>query len=166
MSTTSRTRRTAFAVAWLAAGAIGATTVTGIAVATQNPTPAGPVSASASTGDATAAAGDRVKGMLRRVLHGELTIAGADGPTTVNLQRGKVTASSATSLTVRSTDGFTTTYAVGASTTVRRDRQSVTADKIAVGDLAFVRADGTTASSVRALSAEAAARLAQRATTG
>jgi hypothetical protein len=47
------------------------------------------------------------------VLHGQVTIQKPGGGyETLDVQRGTVTAVSATSLTVKSTDGYTTTYAV------------------------------------------------------
>lgn len=63
----------------------------------------------------------RGAGGLRGALHGEVTVPQADGTGTevVLVQSGTVTAVSATSLSVRSTDGFTTTYTVGSSTAVR-----------------------------------------------
>ncbi|QGN59007.1 hypothetical protein [Nostocoides sp. HKS02] len=54
---------------------------------------------------------------LGAIQHGEFTTQGANGTATVmTVQRGTVTAASATSLTVRSDDGFTATYAVDATT--------------------------------------------------
>lgn len=159
MNPTSRTRRVAGAAAWITAGAIGATAVTGLAFAAPASTGTPGSVAGASQGTDQAATGDRLRSQLRNLLHGELTVSGSTGPTTVNVQRGKVTSASATSVTVRSSDGFTTTYTVSSTTTVRRDRATVTADKLVVGDSAFVRADGSTATVVRALSPEAAEKL-------
>jgi hypothetical protein len=63
-------------------------------------------------------------GLLRRlggVEHGEFTVTGADGKAVVmTVQRGAVTAASATSLAVRSDDGFAQTYVVNAATRVLR----------------------------------------------
>ncbi len=51
------------------------------------------------------------------VQHGDFTVQGANGTSTaMTLQRGTVTAASGTSVTVKSTDGFTATYAVDSST--------------------------------------------------
>jgi hypothetical protein len=73
---------------------------------------------------------------LGGVQHGEFTVQGTDGqPTTMTLQRGTVTAASATSVTVKSGDGFTATYAVDATTRgakaglVKGDTALVVADK-------------------------------------
>ena len=58
---------------------------------------------------------------VRGALHGELTVPQAAGTGTqvVLVQRGTVTAVSKTSLSVKSTDGFTATYAITSSTRVR-----------------------------------------------
>jgi hypothetical protein len=54
---------------------------------------------------------------LGDVQHGEFTMTGSDGrPVVMLVQRGEVTRASATSVTVRSTDGFTATYAVNNDT--------------------------------------------------
>jgi hypothetical protein len=61
-----------------------------------------------------------IPGRLGGTLHGEVTRPSAAGGTeTLLVQTGAVTASTATSVTVRSTDGFTETYAVADTTTVR-----------------------------------------------
>lgn len=54
---------------------------------------------------------------LGDVQHGDFTVQGANGtPVAMTLQRGTVTAASSTSVTVKSSDGFTATYAVDSST--------------------------------------------------
>jgi hypothetical protein len=63
-----------------------------------------------------------IPGRLGGTLHGEVTrpsAAGGGGTETLLVQSGEITASSATALTVKSTDGFTETYAVAPTTTVR-----------------------------------------------
>ena len=61
-----------------------------------------------------------IPGRLGGTLHGEVTRPNAAGGTeTLLVQTGTVTASSATEVTVKSSDGFTETYAVTADTTVR-----------------------------------------------
>jgi hypothetical protein len=63
--------------------------------------------------------GGGLLGRLGNVQHGELTVTGSDGKAVVmTVQRGAVTAASATSVSVRSADGFSQTYAVNASTRV------------------------------------------------
>ncbi len=65
--------------------------------------------------------GKGMRGGLHGALHGELTVPQADGTGTevILVQRGAVTAVSSTSLSVKSTDGFTSTYKVSSSTRVR-----------------------------------------------
>lgn len=54
---------------------------------------------------------------LGGVQHGEFTVQGANGtPRVMTVQRGTVTAASSTSVSVKSPDGFTATYAVDSST--------------------------------------------------
>ena len=61
-----------------------------------------------------------IPGRLGGTLHGEVTRPNAAGGTeSLLVQTGAVTASSATEVTVKSSDGFTETYAVSADTTVR-----------------------------------------------
>jgi len=83
---------------------------------------------------------------------------------TVRLQEGEVTAASPTSISVRSTDGFTSTYAITAQTDQERDRDHAASAQ--VGDTVHVRAtvEGTTATAddIHALSPEAAATQGER----
>ncbi len=88
---------------------------------------------------------------------------GTSGPTEVTPQRGTVTAASATSVTVASTDGLRATYAITSSTMVKRDRATVAGDKLLVGDSAVVRASGSTATVVRDLSPAAGSKVGSRA---
>ena len=61
-----------------------------------------------------------IPGRLGGALHGEVTRPTATGGTeTLLVQTGSVTAASDTEVTVKSTDGFTETYAVSPTTTVR-----------------------------------------------
>jgi len=66
-----------------------------------------------------------IPGRLGGALHGEVTRPTATGGTeTLLVQTGSVTAAGDTEVTVRSTDGFTETYAVSATTTVRGPSKS------------------------------------------
>jgi hypothetical protein len=79
---------------------------------------------------------------LGNVQHGEFTVQGADGKATVmTVQRGSVTAASATSVTVKSDDGFTATYALDSSTRGR-------AGNLAKGDSVLVLAQKSGAKAV------------------
>jgi hypothetical protein len=60
------------------------------------------------------------------MLHGEMVVAKEGGGTeTVLVQKGTVTEVSATGVTVRSTDGFTTAYVVDGDTEVRADSDTI-----------------------------------------
>lgn len=157
-------RTVASAAAWMAAGAVAATALTGVAVAASHGAAQPPGSAAAlAAADADDAVGTGMHGrMMRDVLHGSLTVDTGDGTAVVDVQRGELTAASATSITVRSTDGFTATYALDAGTAVRRDRDAAQPADLAVGDTVMVRADAGTADVVRALSPEALQQLKDR----
>jgi len=125
--------------------------------------PAGGSAAALAAADPDDAAGmGRRGGLMRDVLHGSLTVDTGEGTAQVDVQRGELTAASATSITVRSTDGYTATYRLGDATTVRRDRDAAEPGDLATGDTVMVRATAGTADVVRALSPEALADLQER----
>jgi hypothetical protein len=63
---------------------------------------------------------------IGRALHGEAVVGdGKGGFRTVAFQRGEVTAVSATSMTVKSADGFSRTYTLNSTTKVNRGRATV-----------------------------------------
>jgi hypothetical protein len=61
--------------------------------------------------------------LRKNSLHGELTVNTKDGVRTVAAQRGTVTAVTDTGVTVKSTDGFTATWAFGDKLRVRQAKQ-------------------------------------------
>jgi Domain of unknown function (DUF5666) len=75
------------------------------------------------------------------VLHGEQVVQEGSKVVTIDEQSGKVTAVSATSLTVKSTDGFTATYVIDSSTKVGKKGAAAKISAVAVGDT--VRVEGT-----------------------
>ena len=94
--------------------------------------------------------GGGLLGRLGNVQHGELTVTGSDGKAVVmTVQRGAVTAASATSVSVRSADGFSQTYAVNTATRVTGG----SAAALEKGDqvLVLARKDDRVAVQVRAL---------------
>jgi hypothetical protein len=101
-----------------------------------NPSP-GTTGKSAKPGKTTKAgkAGKAMarRDLTRRALHGEVTLGGAKHRV-VDFQRGTVSAASATSLTVRSTDGFAATYVVDAKTIVRQAKEKTTIADVKTGD--------------------------------
>ena len=83
-------------------------------------------------------------------LHGEAVIPGDGGTATraVLFQRGQVTAVTADKLTVRSTDGFSATYTIGADS---RDRLAKKVSTLATGDEVTVVATKADATTIRIL---------------
>ena len=72
-------------------------------------------------------------GFGRNLLHGEAVVKTEDGTKTVVVQRGTVTAITSTSVTVKSSDGFTLTWTFGNPFTVIKDRAKVDPGSVAVG---------------------------------
>ena len=176
------------AAAWIAAGAIGATVLTGIAFAATDdatPTPSTTPGAteSAPGGRSPDARADGPRGMrggpmggpmggpgrdrgekLGDVLHGDVTVKQEDGTVAqARIQRGTLKAIDGSTLTVESEDGYTSTWTVDDDTEIRRERGEAAVTDLVVGDVVTVRGpisgDGATARIVRALSAETAADL-------
>jgi len=76
---------------------------------------------------------------LRGALHGTLVLPKAGGGTvTVEIQNGKVASVSQSSITLKSTDGYTKTYVVSASTMVDAQRNGI--GSVKVGDQVWVTA--------------------------
>jgi hypothetical protein len=73
------------------------------------------------------------KYLRKNTLHGEITVQRADGVRTVVVQRGTVTAAGATSVTVKSTDGVTWTWAFDEALRVVQDRKAVAASTLKTG---------------------------------
>jgi hypothetical protein len=133
------TKATGKAIAWAAAGAIAATALTGVAFAGAN------TSATTTPGSAVAESGEQrqERGRMHgpggeaghRVLHGDLVVENEDGDAVdVAVQRGEVTAVTADSLTVKSSDGFTKTWTLTSDTKVHEGRDDAEISDIEVGD--------------------------------
>ncbi|GAB3053680.1 hypothetical protein [Micromonospora schwarzwaldensis] len=77
----------------------------------------------------------RARVLLRKNrLHGEVVVqTKEDGTKTVAVQRGRVTAIDAKSMTVKSTDGFTMTWTFGEKLRVVERRATIRANEIKVG---------------------------------
>ena len=104
-------------------------------------------------------------GPMGDVLHGQLVVQEPDGSVvTEQVQEGEVTAVSATSISVKSSDGFTATYVINADTRLERDHADGTAAQ--VGDAVHVHGtvDGSTvtAEDVDAMSPAAAKAMEQQ----
>jgi len=90
-------------------------------------------------------------GGLFGALHGQLVVAKPGGGyQTIDVQSGQVTAVSTTSITVKSTDGFTKSYAVTSSTLVDAQRDGIGSVKVGnqVTMLATVSGSTATATSI------------------
>ena len=127
-------------------GGIGA----GIAAADPTATPTPTPSASPTATDKKPADKHRDglpgrRALLARALHGEVTLAG-DKHRVVDFQRGVVQEVSSTSVTVKSEDGFTATYALNGDTKVRKQGDPSSIGEIKKGDHIRVIAlkDGST----------------------
>jgi hypothetical protein len=71
--------------------------------------------------------------LLGHVAHGEVTLNGKDHKV-VDVQRGAVQAVSATSISVKSDDGFTASYAVNNDTKVRKGGKQSAIGDVHTGD--------------------------------
>jgi hypothetical protein len=126
--------RTAIAVSAVAAVVLVGS---GVAVA-EAATPATP--APSSTTSSAPTAGAAAKKHARVPLHADAVRRGPKGTfVTHDLQRGDITAVSATSLTMRSADGFTRTYVLDATTKVRIGKATAAAGDLKVGEKVRVR---------------------------
>ena len=112
-----------------------------------SPTPTTPTATASPTPSARPKHRDHLPGprmkplaLLRRALHGEVTLAGEEHRVVV-FQRGPVEKVSDTSLTVKSEDGYTATYVVNAETVVRENGDKATIAEVKAGDRVLVVAD-------------------------
>lgn len=93
----------------------------------------------ASQPPASAQAGDAPRRPIRKLLrkntlHGEIVVeTKKNGTQTVVVQRGSVTAVTSGGVTVKSTDGFTLTWAYGPNLRVVQDRRTVPASALKTG---------------------------------
>jgi hypothetical protein len=71
--------------------------------------------------------------LRRNVMHGEAVVQTKDGVKTIAVQRGTVTAITDTSITVKSTDGFTQTWTFGSPINVIEHRTTVQPTAVKVG---------------------------------
>ncbi len=128
----------------------------GVAAAQTPSTPAAPTTNAANPAPASPAPGvkhpgthtgkhhpGKHRGGLRRVEHGEFTVHTKTGDKVVDVQRGVVTAVNAGSVTVKSTDGFSTTYTIDPATKVHKDKKTATVDQITTNDRVRVQATKT-----------------------
>lgn len=160
--------RVAKAAAFTAAGALAATAVTGVALATGNSDSSSSSTSSSQVSDHRGPGHGPGRGPGHGpghgperghgdLVHGTFTVKKADGTyAEMAMQHGTVTAVSSTSITVRSDDSFESTYVINDATEVHRDFADATAADLVVGDHVRIEAtvaDGTsTAVEIMALS--------------
>lgn len=111
----------------LGAGALG------VASAAGTPSPAPSVKAGAP-----GAAAKAHRPLLKRTLHGEFAVRRHGAIATVAIQRGEITAVSASSITLKSADGYLGTYAVTQDTKVRHAGSPVAIGTLTTGERAMV----------------------------
>ncbi len=89
-------------------------------------------------------------GGLMSALHGDFTVSDNGSYVTERLQTGEITAVSATSITAKSTDGYTQTYVIDSSTQVDNGDEQVSALKTGatVTIIAKLSGDSGTATSI------------------
>jgi hypothetical protein len=86
------------------------------------------------------------RALARNVEHGEVVVQTKQGDKTIDVQRGTVTEITSTSVTVKSTDGFTQTWVFGTPLRVIENRSSIQPSAVKVGQLIGVAGakNGTT----------------------
>ncbi len=140
MIRTLMTRRLAAAatggVLAVGGGALAANTFISPAGAA-SPTPT--ASASSTPAKTALARHPRLK-VARSVVHGEFTAQTKTGYQVFDAQRGTVTAVSPSSITIRSPDGYTTTYLVTSTTKVHRGKTKAAISAVTVNAKAVVLA--------------------------
>jgi Domain of unknown function (DUF5666) len=95
-------------------------------------------------------------GLARRALHGELTLQTRDGVRTVVVARGEVTALADDSITVKSSDGVSTSFRIDGETRFGFLREPDPRAELKVGDNVWVAGtrSGDTVTATRVVSAE------------
>jgi hypothetical protein len=82
----------------------------------------------------------RRAGLLGRIDHGEATVDTNHGYQVIDVQRGIVDSANSGQLTVRSADGFSSTYVMDSSTKVRKNRHTGDIGQVAANDRVIVLA--------------------------
>jgi hypothetical protein len=150
----TRTVSTRARIATLGLSAIVLAGLVGVGVSyaddpTESPSPSAPTSAS-SAQPQEKNRDHRKRSLVRRALHGEVTVGGKQ-TRVIEFQRGTVEKVSATSITVKSRDDFIGTYVVADDTRVRQAGEPGIISDIKAGDKVRVVAvkDGDTSTAKR-----------------
>jgi hypothetical protein len=110
------------------------------AIATAQPTPEPPPPSSSSSSKHS-----EHSDMLNGVLHGEGLVQTKDGPVRVALQNGEATRVTATTVTVRSTDGYTRSWQLAQNLKVYDQRHTLQPGGVRAGADLTVAGTATTA---------------------
>jgi hypothetical protein len=156
-------RRTSW-LGWTVAGVL-LVAAAGAALAAQDAT---------TTTQSPAASGDKAKartrafghtsgwrhGLGRRVLHGEVTVQTREGVKTLVMARGQVTALSKDAITIKSSDGVETSFAIDGDTRFGFRNQPAPSAELKIGEDAFVAGEksGNRTTARRVVSGELARR--------
>jgi hypothetical protein len=97
----------------------------------QDPAPS--ASDSASPGGRGKGHGGVRRYLRKNTLHGEFTVQTRNGVKTIVVQRGTITAMTSTSISVKSTDGFTATWTFGDKLRIVQDKKKVEATALKTG---------------------------------
>lgn len=82
--------------------------------------------------------GKKVRPLVRRAVHGTVTVRTKKGFKQVQVQRGTVTAASPTKITVTSPDKWARTYTLNSATRVRLNKQKSDRNHVAKGQHVYV----------------------------
>jgi len=142
-SVLSRHRVVALVTAGVLAGAAGGVAISQLGVATASPSPS-PSPAAGLPGRAGLMPGGGPLGLAgglgglgggRKVLHGEATVQKPGGGTSVvRFQNGVISSISGSTMTVKSTDGYTATYTVDKTSRITLNGTDGTLSKLAKSD--------------------------------
>jgi hypothetical protein len=151
MNTRTMSTRARIATVGLSAIALAGLVGVGVSYAddpTESPSPSAPTSASSAQPQENR--DHRKRSLVRRALHGEVTVGGKQARV-IEFQRGTVEKISATSITVKSRDDFIGTYVVADDTRVRQAGEPGIISDIKAGDKVRVVAvkDGDTSTAKR-----------------
>jgi hypothetical protein len=123
------------------AASVAALTVLGLtaggiawAESASSPAPASATAAASQSASVTDRHGMRLRGLGKRVLHGEVVLQTRKGFVTAVIARGTVTAVDANSISVKSADGVTTTFTIDAKTKARSAGKVVPVANVHQGD--------------------------------
>jgi hypothetical protein len=133
----TRLRTSLRIAAWTTSGLLGLGIAAGAADAVVSHASSNPATASsavsglsaAANGKAGARAGGR-RGLLRRAVHGQVTLRAKGGFVDAAIQRGTVQNISGSSIEVKSADGFDQTYVINAQTKLRSRGKTITTSAI------------------------------------